>query len=279
MLFLLLLACTPTFDESRKDLEGFRLVAMAADGPDLRALVWSGNGAFHPTAPTVTWTIDDVVVTEAPVPPFTAHVRVESAAGEAEEGELVVQADAVVPVLAGFTRTFDGATAALAFTVETDAVTRWMGSGGTFTETGPNAADWTIANPAPNDDDELEDTAAEDIGLVAIVGLTLDGRGGNAWRWIDVATDAGPYLAVGGRLLPVDTAPADPTERPYLATLTPADNRAGLVLTDVVPAEDTDPGDIVCGLDPFDADALADGRCGMDDAGGARVLLTGAPWP
>ena len=120
---LLLLACAPAFDETRKDLEGFRLAAMAADGPALRALVWSGEGAFHPTAPTITWTIDGAVVTEAPPPPFTARVTVESAAG-VEEGELVVEADAVVPEVTGFSRAFDGSTATLSLAVESDAVTR-----------------------------------------------------------------------------------------------------------------------------------------------------------
>lgn len=275
MLLTLLLACTPTFEETRKDLDGFRLVAMAADGPDLHALVWSGQGAFHTVAPTVTWTIDGAGVTVAPAPPFTARVTVDNGT-VMEEGELVVQAHAVVPQITAFSRTFDGTTAALSFTVETDAVTRWMSTGGTLTETGPNAADWSLL-PAPDEDGVVADPAAEDIGLVTIVGLTLDGRGGNAWRWIEVATDAAPYLAVGGRLLPLES-PVSSAGR-YLATLTPAENRAGLVLTDVVPAADTDTADIVCGLDPFDPDALADGRCGLDDAADARVLLTGAPWP
>jgi hypothetical protein len=275
VLFAVLLACTPSFDETRKDLDGFRLVGLAADTGALRALVWSGEGAFHRTAPIVTWTIDGEVVTEAPAPPFTARVVVESA-DATEQGELVVSADAVVPAITGFSRTFDGATAALAFVVETDAVTRWMASGGTFTETGPNAADWSIL-PAPDEDGVVAHAEPEDTDLVTIVGLTLDGRGGNTWSFLDVATDAGPYLAVGGRLLPIDVQV--PGEGRYLATLTAAENRAGLVLTDVVAAADTDTGALVCGLDPFDADALADGRCGLDEAVGARVLLTGAPWP
>lgn len=275
MLLAMLLACTPAFDETRKDLDGFRLVGLAADAGTLRALVWSGEGAFHRTAPTVTWTIDGAVVTEAPAPPFTARVVVDS--GDAtEQGELVVSDDAGVPEINGFSRTFDGTTAALSLAVDTDAVTRWTASGGTFTEIGPNAADWSIL-PAPDEDNVVAGAEPEDIGLIAIVGLTLDGRGGNTWSFLDVATDAGPYLAVGGRLLPIDVQV--PGEGRYLATLTAAANRAGLVLTDVVAAADTDVGDRVCGLDPFDADALADGRCGLDEAVGARVLLSGAPWP
>ena len=70
--------------------------------------------------------------------------------------------------------------------------------------------------------------------------------------WMDVATE-GTALRVDGRLLPTETAITDGT---WAATLTAADNLAGLVLTDVVPAgEETE---IVCGMATFDAGALAD---------------------
>jgi hypothetical protein len=274
VLALLVLACSPPFDETRKDLVGFRLVGMAAEGTTLRALVWSGEGAYHSVAPTVAWTIDGEAVTAAPAAPFTALVRVESAAGEFEEGELVIEEAAVVPVVSGFTREMGDNAATVAVTADGDTTTRWKASRGAFTETGPHAADWTQAD-LPTEDEP--DPAPGDPGPAALIALTLDGHGGTTWTWIDVATDAGPYLAVGGRLLPVDAAV--PAEGRYLATLTPADTLAGLVLTDLVPAGDTDTGELVCGLDPFDADALADGRCGLDEAAGARVLLTGAPWP
>lgn len=259
MVLLLALACAPPFDQTRKDLRDFRLVGVRADEGALRALVWSGEGAFHATAPTVRWTVEGVEVTTAPAAPFAARVRVENADGLVEEGELVVEEGASNPAIARFTRVVADTGASLA--VEADAgTTRWKASSGTFVETGPNSADWTPA----------------DAPLTATVALTLDGSGGVSWNWIDVATDADPYLAVGGRLLPTEAAVEG--EGDWLATLAPADNLAGVVLTDVVPAGD-DPGERVCGLDPFDADALADGRCGLDEAAGARVRLSGAPWP
>lgn len=262
MLSVLLLACAPPFDETRKDLAGFRLVGMSVADGALHADVWSGEGAFHPTAPTVTWTVDGNVVTAAPPAPFTARVRVENAEGAFEEGELTVEADATAPTITGFTRTPTETGATLALGVAPEATTRWMASSGTFTETGPNSADW----------------AAEDAPLTTVYALSLDGRGGNVGAWIDVATDDGPYLAVAGRLLPVEEPV---TEGDWLATITPADTHAGLVLTDLVPATDT--AESVCGLDPADSAglvaALVDGRCGLDEAAGARVRLTGAPWP
>lgn len=260
MLFALALACAPPFDQTRKDLRDFRLVGMSARDGALHALVWSGEGAFHSTAPTVTWTVDDVEVTGAPAAPFTARVRVESADGAYEEGELVVEEGATNPAIAGFSRDVADGTAALA--VEADlGYTRWKASSGTFVESGANSTDWT----------------REDAPLTAVVALTLDGKGGVTWTWIDVATDAGPYLAVGGRLLPVDAAVAEAGT--FDATITPADTLAGYVLTDLTPAAEDDTVEIVCGVDPFDPDVLADGRCGLDEAAGARVRLTGAPWP
>jgi hypothetical protein len=230
----------------------------------LRAAVWSGDGAWHATAPDVTWTIDGAAVTEAPAPPFTAQVHAENAKGDFEDGVLVVEADAEVPVVAGFTRTVDGADAAIALDVAGEAFfSRWMSTGGTFTETGPNAADWV----------------ADEDGVATLLALTLDRRGGSTWTWVDVATHTeAPLLAVGGRLLPTDgTATGSGW---FLATLSPApDTLAGFTLTDVVAAADGTGGDTVCGLDPFDPNALADGRCGMDEAGGARVTLQGEALP
>jgi hypothetical protein len=65
----------------------------------------------------------------------------------------------------------------------------------------------------------------------------------------------------------------------FLATLTAADTLAGYTLTDVVESVDGTGGEIVCGLDPFDISALADGRCGRDEAAGARVALFGEAIP
>jgi hypothetical protein len=257
VLTVLLFACTPEFDETRKDLDGFRLVAMAADSAEPRALVWSGEGAWHSTAPTLTWTLD------AEPDTFTAALHVENAAGDAEDGVLVVDTEATIPVVTSFTRTVDGSHASLALEGPDDAhFTRWMGTSGTFTETGPLSADWD----------------ADEDGTATLVALTIDGHGGNTWTLLDVMTgDPTPALAVGGRLLPVDTITAGSGW--YLATLTAADTLAGYLLTDVVAAEDGTGGDVVCGLDPFDVDALADGRCGRDEAEGARVALYGEGLP
>ena len=256
VLFALLVSCAPPFEQTRKDLRDFRLVAMAAEGAELRALVWSGEGAFHSTAPALTWTIDGTEVTSAPAAPFTVALTVEDAAGNIEEGVLEVQEGASNPVVGGTTRTIADGSASVS--LDTDAVTRWKGSSGTFTETGPASVDWVAA----------------DAPLAAILGLSLDGLGGVTWTWADVATDASPYVAVGGRLIPAE---ATVSAGDYLGTLTAADNLAGLTVTDIV-AADAD-GDVVCGLTPFDFDALVDGRCGLDDAVGARVRFTAGVWP
>lgn len=255
MLWPLLLACAPSFDETRKDLAGFRLLAMT-DAPGLAAAVWSGEGAWHSTAPVVTWTVD--------VEASTAAVKVQNAAGESERGELVRSDDAVVPRVSGFTREVDGSTVSLALEGVDDATTRWMATSGALTETGPAALDWTPTPDGP--------TGA------TIFALALDGRGGTTWTWLDVETGpATPTFAVDGRLVPMESTAAGSGW--FLATLTPADTVAGYVLTDLAATADGTGGALVCGLDPFEFAALADGRCGRDDAAGARVALHGEALP
>lgn len=249
MLAVLLSACAPPFDHTRKDLDDFRLLGVRW-GETPEAAVWSGEGAFHRQAPTLEWSIDAAA--------GTAGVRVEDTAGHVEEG-LLVRGTGGSPVVTGFRREVAGDIVTLELEVEGDVFTRWAASSGVFYETGPNAAEWT----------------AEDEPLTTVFALTLDGAGGVTWTWIDIALDEGPYLAVGGRLLPVDVAPSGPGE--WLAELASGDTLAGVTLTDLQPADDTSPS--VCGLEPFDIDALVDGRCGLDEAIGARVRVAGAPWP
>ncbi len=259
MVPLFLLACSPEFSESRKDLDGFRLVAMGFADADLRGAVWSGEGAWHTTAPSLAWTTGGEAVTEASAPPFTVDLQVEAADGATEAGRLVVQADATVPIVEGFTREVTGSSAAISLSVSEGSFTRWMGTSGTFTETGPHAADWV-----PD--------GSEGATLLA---LTLDGRGGETWTWVDVEVEPeGQVLEVGGRLLPTDGSGTGSGW--FLATIEAEDSRHGVRLTTLEPTADGSAGETVCGLDPFDLDALADGRCGRDAAAGARVALFGA---
>lgn len=259
-LLLALAACAPVFDQSRKDLADFRLLAMALDGDVPRAAVWSGHGAWHPTAPTLTWEDAEWAAGDDPVRWHELSLHAEDAEGHAEDGLLEVDEGHANPVVSGFMREVADRTATLALDAPDGASTRWASTGGTFTETGPHAATWE---------------AGAD-GLATIFALTMDGEGGNTWTWIDVAVNTdGPFLAVGGRLLPLDAAPVE-AEGTFLATLSAADTLSGVLLTDV---EAGTGGDVVCGLDPFDPDALADGRCGRDEAEGARVALAGTVTP
>lgn len=262
MLLTLLLACTPTFDETRKDLASFRLLGMSvADGAP-RAAVWSGLGAWHEVAPTLDWTVN------AEAPPLTADLLVTDAEGHEERGTLAVEADARVPTVRSVSRSVDGAVAVLSLDVDGEAegaYTRWSANGGaTIVEDGPNAA--TVSFP--------------EAGWYTVFALVLDGKGGTTWEWIDVAVDVPePSFAAGGRLLPTDGSGTPDTAGDWLATLRAEDGTVGWRLTELEPLADGQTGEEACGLMVFELSALADGRCGRADADGKRVHVQGTPLP
>lgn len=262
MLPLLLLACTPAFDETRKDLDSFRLLGMAMANGAPRAAAWSGYGPWHETSPSIGWTVtrDDGIV--------TARAVITDAEGRTETGELEVAEDHVGPQITGGERTLDGLTASLSLVVPEEAegaYTRWMASGGaTIVEDAPNVA--TVTLP--------------EAGWYTVFALVLDGQGGNAWTWVDLVADVDePRFESGGRILPTDgsAVATDASQDAWLATLVAEDTFSGWRLTDLAPAEDADMGEVACGSQPFDLAALADGRCGHADADGKRVRIQGTP--
>lgn len=253
-MLLLLAACQEPFPEDRHDLSDFRLAGLAVERGEFRVLAWSGYGAWHRAPPTVRWTVDGRAVTAAPAAPFCADVEVEDEDGHREAGELCLDAAADTPEIRGFTRTLTGSGAELALDVGSPATTHWMAPAGEFSESGPHATTW-----------------AGDAGSIAI-GLTFDGHGGNAWTVIDLPrTLPPPYLAVGGRVLPISESLQG--EGWYTATLAADDALAGVRLVDVQPATGPGDGEAACGADGLDLDALVEGRCGRDALLGARVAI------
>lgn len=239
-----LVACQEPFAQDRHDLVDFRIAGMRLAAGEPRALVWSGQGAFHATAPALTWGRDGEAWT----------LTAEDADGNVETGILTVEDDAETPVPAGFTRTVEGDEATLAVDLGDAWVTHWMSPGGAFAETGPHATGWT----------------ADADGIWPIVALHVDGRGGNAWTVLDVPVGvAPPWMEVGGRIFPLETALEG--EGDWEATLEADDGLAGIRLVDVAPAA----GD----GDAFDFDAVVEGRVARDAVVGTRVRFAGRAVP
>lgn len=242
-----LLACQEPFAQDRHDLVDFRIAAMALAEGEPRALVWSGEGAFHATAPTLEWAQDGATWT----------LRAEDADGDVETGALTVEEGAETPVPAGFTRTVDGDVATLAFDLGDAWRTHWMSPVGTFEESGPHATAWT----------------ADADGIWPVVALHFDGHGGNAWTVLDVPVGVEPpWLEVGGRIFPLAASLAG--EGGWEATVEADDDAlAGIRLRDVAAAEAPADGEA------FDFDALVEGRIGRDAVVGTRVRFVGRAVP
>jgi hypothetical protein len=181
-------------------------------------------------------------------------VQAEDVDGHRESGELCVAADAVTPVVTAISRELTGNGANLELTVDGASTTHWMSPAGEFSESGPHATTWTSD------------------GASVILALTFDGRGGNTWTVIDVPSSlAPPYLVAGGRVFPISESLQG--EGWFVATLAADDALSGIRLVDVQPASGPSDGEIACGADGLDLDALVEGRCGRDEILGARVAL------
>lgn len=254
VLIVVLPACQEPFLEDRHDLTDFRIAGLGVKDGDLRALVWSGEGFWHRSAPTIVWEIDGVEVIAAPPPPFTATVEI----GD-ETGELTVETDAAVPLVTGFSREI-GAEVHLAVDVEGESVTHWMAPTGEFEERGPHETTWSPAEES----------------LTPVVALHLDGKGGNAWTLIDIPLGvSGPLLVTGGHVYPVDTPLSGKAW--FAATVDADDGWAGIRLVDIAATET--PLDGPCGVGGFDPAALSECRCNRDDLVGTRITLHGEIFP
>jgi hypothetical protein len=286
-MLLLALACQDPFDVRRKDLGPFRIAAMGVQDGTARAVVWSGEGMFHTDTPTLTWTLDGEELGqgfEVAVPgPGQLELEVVNSAGERLAGYIEVAEAPEVPDFSRYAVTVDeldlevrrsldeselsGPTPGVRVRLDAPDTleARWMSAmgQGTLLELEPFAAD-VVAEEIEFDDGELVSREDAEGGVYHQLVLLLDGSGGNAWTWIDTPLLLdGPFLQHEGRLLPRSE------------TLT------GLVsgvvgpegeLTDLGPAVLED-HEATCGPAPFELAWLVEGRCGLDQVEGQRVVF------
>ncbi|HND33377.1 MAG TPA: hypothetical protein PLA94_25435 [Myxococcota bacterium] len=310
-MLVFLLACQEPFPEDRHDLVSFRIAAITAeqttDGLRPRALLSSSEGFYHSEAPRLLWTLGDQVQEGArplfanPVYPLELHLRAEL--GElAEEAVYPLTEAPIPPVVEGWSRArvdlkledagkpieerrLEGEDlpvepgGAVQVGLQTEARSRWMGTGGEFAELDAQNSTWFAGNYLL-DDDEVEEAAPVGEGLYQLVALSFDEKGGNRLSFIDVAVGESTVMAVGGRLLPVDSPLAQAGW--YEATFTAADSRTGFTLTGLQPVADASSAAALCGEaagTAFDPLWLLDGACGRDDLEGTSVVVWGEPWP
>ncbi|MCB9758526.1 MAG: hypothetical protein H6739_01670 [Alphaproteobacteria bacterium] len=298
-LLLLLAACQPPFDVSRKDLGPFRIAALGVVDGQAEAAIWSGLGLYHETAPQLAWTLDGEVLGEGwgvEVPdgdtlgltvtaPDGATYEAQVSVGVAPDA-LDVSRSEVGPFedvslaarrAASGTPVAHGAAEVLRLTlggVQDGHTARWMSADGqgTLLELTEVAAD-VLAEELVFDEGAVVERTPTDPGVYSQLALTLDGAGGNRWVWVDGAIgDDGPFMLHEERLVRVDAA-LDPGL--YGATLVRADDLAGVALTDLSPAADLSEMEPDCGAPDvaFRLDWITEGRCPLAEVEGARVVL------
>ncbi len=266
---LLLLGCLEPFPTDRHDLVELRIAAMgAADDGSLRAYTWEGTDAWSTNAPVRTWGGDaacDAAGLCTMAAAGTATLTITGADGATESGELTISDGATHPALAGFTRTLTTDGGSLDLDVPDAQRVHFMAPAGEFAESGPAATAFT----APED------------GIWPVVALWMDGLGGNGWGTFDLPVGVdGPFLAVGGRLFPVETTEPEGAVT-VLATITATDDLTGFSLTDVALDDGTATADEPCGTTAgvWNPDSVIERVCGRDQVAGTRVRLVGEVTP
>ncbi|MEN9787551.1 MAG: hypothetical protein RLZZ299_2815 [Pseudomonadota bacterium] len=260
MLWLLLVACTPDFDESRGDLLSARILALGERDGALRAPAWSGLGPWHEESVATAWTDAAGAAVDAatpPAPPWALDAEVTFPDGATERGVLR-RADAQRWGIDDVQAIQDADGVDLTVVAPEAVAVRWAVDAGTLVPTGSHAARWDMP---------------EDGSIATAFALALDEAGGTAWAWIDATRSATGTVRVGTRRFRADGAVSGDVE----ARLT-EDPDEGWALTGLVSAASPSVPAPACGARPdgsFDVDALADGRCGRADVSGATVWLRG----
>lgn len=296
----LLAGCAPTFAE-RQDLLGFRIAAVGAVDGEARAAIWSGD-LFHTAATTLEWTADGTSIGEGwgvVVPDDASELALVATAPDGTVREAVVSVGAAPPPLT-VTRAAvdigadvsiaarsglaaepvdgavpDGAAVRLVVADAADRQQRWMVASGEGTLLELDAVTADVLNEELTfDDGEVEARRALDAGTRHVLVLSLDGAGGNRWRWVDaVFGAAGPLIAHGGWLLPFE---ADASTGLVAVTLDDVTAAGVGTWSDPVAVSDLSaheapacaPADA-----PFELDWLVDGRCLVEDVDGRRLVL------
>ena len=267
--------CAEPFTVERHLLGPPRLAAMGVQDGIARAAIWSGEGAFHRTAPRLEWSLNGVPLGsgfDVEVPGGgLLELRASLDDGTELSGEVTVGEWTTVDVLRAQVRRPSGRALSLAQrrevvdpvpvagsvpassmlrliavrTPEPDITMRWMlgTERWTLLELNARSAD-VVAAQVDFEDGELTDLRPSPGGLAPGLALSVDGEGGNGWQWFDVAFDVDtPLLRVDGRLLPVE-AETGVLEKPsahVIATLSAdpaAPGLAGFTLSDVQPGEE-----------------------------------------
>lgn len=270
-MFPLLLACAEPFDVQRDVLGPFRIAAIGVEDGVAHTAIWSGEGT-HASSPSLVWTLDgeplgvgfDVVVplegelgltaTSADGNVQEARVSVSEPGGEVDFTRFAVQLgdEDIEARRALEEREIESSVEddeALRVRLDSEwGSARWMSD---------------VATVLPLEDDAADVVLEHDSAQVLV--LVQDGEGGNRWLWIDAAVGGGPWIRHAGHLIDGDV------EVGLVAGTVSGGTVVDLGAVDDLTEQDT----LACAPadTPFELDWIVEGRCGLDEVDGARVVL------
>ncbi len=305
--------CQGPFDVVRDQLGPFRIAAIGVVDGKAAAAVWSGEGRYHSTSPVLSWSVDgeqlgegwDVEVPDSGTLALTAaaadgtseHAEVTIAQRDltlwvereqADLGEdLTLEARRAVVGESVRDTVSDGTAARLRLTAPEAAgalpddgsrTVRWMTAdgAGSLLELDTWSAD-VLAEEVVFDDGVVEERTPVDPGVFLQLALVIDGTGRNAWTWVDAAVGVtAPLLRHRNRLVELPDGSTVPAEGLVAVTLSADGSQDGVQLVDPVGGADlADGDDLPCAATDvaFELSWIVEGRCGLDEISGARVVL------
>jgi len=299
-----IVGCDALFDVERRDLGPFRIAAVGVIDGEASAAIWSGEGLYHTTPPTLEWTLDGRRLGEGWGLPVTGgdvlDLKVTSPDGETlyatvnvQDSPRAFEINRYAVVLTDLSlearreaevRAIDGAaepgeSVRVRLGAEEGTVARWMTAlgEGTALELEDLAAD-LFDEEIVFEDDVLESREPLDKAFTHHLALVIDGEGGNRWSWIDAAYETEEsMLRHEGWLIPIERNAAPGAGETMVAvTLVEADGVTGIGFEDVSGVADlTEQAAPTCAApdEPFRLAWIAEGRCALPDVLGARVVL------
>jgi len=305
MILLLAMACQAPFEESRHDLDSFRILGMGVHEGIAVAAIWSGSGPWHDRSPQLEWSLDGTFLGsgfDVSVPTQAGVLSVEAIAADGSVRVGQVDSNDLSPTKMTVSRSeislgddlsiesrrelnavavedSVGADSALRMVIGTDTQgqLRWMSAGGTVLELEHDTADF-VAEEIVFDDGDVIERSKAGSGIYTVFVLSVDGAGHNQWLWVDAAMDyEGPLIRHHGRLLPADVS-VHPESGLIQATLV-VDESGGITLVDVVAVAETEAAVLIempcvpSGSFLFEMSWISQGRCLISDVEGARVVM------
>ena len=298
MLFALLMACAEPFDVDRHHLTDFRILHAQVHDNRGDVVVWGGEAGFHSSRPLVRWYSEGVLLAEgfdAELPHAEMYeLEVENNEGLikralvpagyaidiaplerqqwffSQESSYSLESRAAVETLPAPYSVAEDAVACLIFTEDSERV-RWAANAGTILELSMHASDLFL-DQLSFDEGELVEQQPQSMRDITLFSLHLDDDVGSGYRWIDVHFGADEYVMHHEMMVPF---PREFAQEGYLAiTLLEENGRLQLSQPEIL-TQPEGGASLSCmnGETLFELSWLRQGRCGLDEVDGHRVIL------